>query len=368
MRRIRWEYLLVFILIFTLCSELIWQVTQLFEDKPSFSFSTSKTGQKFILNYHIQANIMLDAKVLLVPVIEESASDKSIYVFYDPSYPAIGTGWSNVHMLWSSLQREKFLRGFEGNLELVSAKELEGLMSNKKRVAIIIASGAFPANVFSRDTDLVTPWLNSGGILLWFGYPPGYYTVYEGQVENTAFWSLHQNLLEEGVNRIGLGGFFKIDPYPLNGTLETAENSSYTSNLLDINYNIIQYGLLSANFSQEGMVLGKTGGNPSKSSVSVISVGVGKVVVFGFFVLGSYVLNGPELSAGDVAQILDSGILYASKSLMPVYTEHYLLARESSSGSLELEMNSSVKGVVVYVYSTITSNCFLYHSEFIPNT
>jgi len=368
MRRFSWKHLLIFILVFTLCSELIWEVAPLFDDATSFTFSASKTGQNLIVNYSAHANTMLDLRVLLIPVIEKPAIDVAVYVYYDPSYPAVGTLWDYVHMLWSNLQREMFLRGVKGKISLVSARDLEGIMSNKEKVVIIMGSGSLPSNVFSRDKNLVTPWLDSGGVLLWFGWPPGYYSVNEGQIINsTTFWALPQNLHEEGVNLIGLGDVIQIKPYPANGTLETAENSSYFSDLLDINYNIIQYGLLADPVSQEGFILGGIGGNPSKSSVSVVSVGMGKIVVFGFFVLGSYILNGPELSARDVAQILDSGIIYASESLAPAYKEHRLSVGESLNDQITLETNSSIKGIVVYAYSTITSNAFLFHSEFIPN-
>jgi hypothetical protein len=213
----------------------------------------------------------------------------------------------------------------------------------------------------------VTPWLDSGGILLWFGWPPGYYTVSQGQIVNSTFNILPQHPFQEGVSRLGLGGLVKIGPF--NGTLETATGSSNISSLLDINYNLIQYGLLVNNTAQEGgLILGNIGGNPAESSVSVISVGMGKLVVFGFFVLGSYLLNGPELSAQDVAQILDSGILYASKSLMPTCEEHQLLAGQSLNDKIELEVNPNIVGVVIYVYSTITSNSFLFYSKFIQNT
>jgi hypothetical protein len=309
---------------------------------------------------------MLDMKILLIPVVEETTPHMLVHIFYDPSYPAIGTSWDRVHMLWNSLEREMFLRGFKGEIDLVSAKEMEDLMYKKEKAVVIMASGSFPSNVFSRDTNLVGPWLESGGILLWFGWPPGYYTVNQGQVENATFSLLPQHPFEQGVNRLGLGGFVRISPFI--GTLEIAENPSCFSSLLDINYNLIQYGLLTDSLSQEGLVLGMIGGNPSRSSVSVISVGMGKIIVFGFFVLNSYILNGPELSGRDVAQTLDSGIIYASKSLMPVYEEHRLSMGESLNDKIELDTDSSIKGIVVYVYSTTTSNSFLFHSEFIPNT
>jgi hypothetical protein len=362
MRRIRWEYILIFILALTLFSELVWHVTSSYT---SFSLSISKSGQKLIVDYSARANGPLDMKILLIPVDEEPASDVPIHVFYDPTYPAIGTSWDIVHMLWDNLKREMLLRGFKGKIDLVSAKEMEDLMVKKERDVFIVASGSFPSNVFSKDTDLVTPWLESGGILVWFGWPPGYYTVNQGQVENATFCLLPQNPFEEGVDRLGLGDLVTINPF--NGTLEVAEDPSYFSNLLDINYNLIQYGLLTDSLPQQDMVLGMIGGNPSKSSVSVISVGTGKIIVFGFFVLDSYILNGPELSGRDVAQILDSGIIYASKSLMPVYQEHQLSIGESLNDKIELNTDSSIDGTVVYVYSTTTSNSYLFYSEFVSN-
>ena len=303
----------------------------------------------------------LDIKVVLMPITEKP-SNLSIYVFYDPNYPTLGTSWERIHMLRSNLRRELFLRGFKKDVQLVNATQLESLLDEKKRAVVVIASGAFPANVFSRDKDLVKPWLDAGGILIWFGWPPGYYTVYKGQIETPRFWAKSQHLNKSGVEVFGLEEIIEIKPYE--NILETAEKSSYIGEVLDINYNLINYGALNDSLSENGLAIGMIGGNPPRSSVSIIPIGKGKIILFGFFVLGSYMLNGPELSARDIAQIIRSGVIYSTKNSPPAYKEYHLLGGQTITDKVEVKIKSNIKGVIVYVYPTLSSTCLLYFYKF----
>ena len=323
-------------------------------------------NELFSVNFTLYASMPLDVKVTLIPVIEEP-TNLPVYIFYDPNYPALGTSWEKIHMLGTNLKRELSLRSFKGDMTLITAEELENLFSKKEKAIVIIASGAFPANVFpaynySRDNDLVKPWLDAGGILIWFGWPPGYYTVYKGQIETPHFWAKPQHLRENGTKEFGLEEIIEIKPYE--NILETAEKSSYIGEVLDINYNLINYGALNDSLSENGLAIGMIGGNPPRSSVSIIPIGKGKIILFGFFVLGSYILNGPELSARDIAQILCSGIIYAAKDSPPAYKEYHLLGGQTITDKVEVKVKSNVKGVIVYVYPTLSSTCLLYFYKF----
>ena len=359
---LNWRHLIIFMIIYVLGSQIAWHFSLVVYADVRFSvYDPEFENESFTVKFSLYTNMPLDIKVVLMPITEKP-SNLSIYVFYDPNYPALGTSWERIHMLRSNLRRELFLRGFKKDVQLVNATQLESLLDEKKRAVVVVASGAFPANVFSRDKDLVKPWLDAGGILIWFGWPPGYYTVYKGQTETPRFWAKSQHLNKSGVEVFGLEEIIEIKPYE--NILETAEKSSYIGEVLDINYNLINYGALNDSLSENGLAIGMIGGNPPRSSVSIIPIGKGKIILFGFFVLGSYMLNGPELSARDIAQIIRSGVIYSTKNSPPAYKEYHLLGGQTITDKVEVKIKSNIKGVIVYVYPTLSSTCLLYFYKF----
>ena len=366
MASLNWRHLTIFMIIYVLGSQIAWHFSLVIYADVRFSvFDPEFKNESFTVKFSLYTNMPLDIKVVLMPITEKP-SNLSIYVFYDPKYPTLGTSWERIHMLRSNLRRELSLRGFKKDVQLITAKQLESLLDEKKRAIVIVASGAFPANVFSRDKDLVKPWLDAGGILIWFGWPPGFYTVYENQIENETFCQLPQHLHEEGVKRLGLkenilGEDIKVKSYE---GFETAEKPSYLGKILDINYNLINYGALNDSLSGNGLALGMIGGNPPRTSVSMIPIGKGKIILFGFFVLGSYMLNGPELSARDIAQIIRSGVIYSTKDSPPACKEYHLLGGRTITDKVEVKIKSNIEGVAVYVYPTLSSTCLLYFYKF----
>ena len=366
MASLNWRHLIILMIIYVLGSQIAWHFSLVvYADVRLSVYDPEFENESFTVKFSLYTNMPLDIRVVLMPITEKP-SNLSIYVFYDPKYPALGTSWERIHMLRSNLRRELSLRGFKKDVQLITAKQLESLLCEKKKAIVIVASGAFPANVFSRDKDLVKPWLDAGGILIWFGWPPGFYTVYENQVENETFCQLPQHLHEEGVKRLGLkenilGEDIKVKSYE---DFETAEKPSYLSRILDINYNLINYGALNDSLSRNGLALGMIGGSPPRTSVSIIPIGKGKIVLFGFFVFGSYILNGPELSARDVAQIIGSGVMYSTKDPLPACKEYHLLGGQTITDRVEVKIKSNIKGVIVYVYPTLSSTCLLYFYKF----
>ena len=367
MASLNWRHLIILMIIYVLGSQIAWHFSLVVYADVRFSvYDPEFKNESFTVKFSLYTNMPIDIKVVLMPITEKP-SNLSIYVFYDSKYPTLGTSWERIHMLRSNLRRELSLRGFKKDVQLITAKQLESLLDEKKRAIVIVASGAFPANVFSCDKDLVKPWLDAGGILVWFGWPPGFYTVYESQIENETFCQLpQQHLHEEGVKRLGLkenilGKDVKVKSYE---GFETAEKPSHLCEILNINYNLINYGALNDSLSENGLAIGMIGGNPPRTSVSIIPIGKGKIILFGFFVLGSYILNGPELSARDIAQIICSGVIYSTKDSPPACREYHLLGGQTITDKVEVKIKSNIKGVIVYVYPTLSSTCLLYFYKF----
>lgn len=361
---LNWKHFIILMTIYVLCSQLTLYFLLAIYVNANFSINHYRfEGELFTVNFTIYTRIPLDVKVTLIPVVEELVI-LPIYIFYDPKYPVPGTSWERVHMLKSNLKRELSIRNFKGDVETLTARELEDLLSKKEKAIVIFASGGFPSNVFSRNRDLVRPWLDNGGILVWFGWPPGYYTLYENQVENETFCLLPQHPFEEGVKRLGLENVVEVKPY--GNACETASAPSFLGEVLDISYNLINYGALSESLPKNGLALGMIGGTPPKSSVSIIPVGKGRIILFGFFVMESYLLNGPELSARDIAQILCSGIVNVAENALPVYRRYQIPKGRQITDEIKVNIpfDSDLKGIIIYVYPTLSSVCLLYYHTF----
>ena len=90
------------------------------------------------------------------------------------------------------------------------------------------------------------------------------------------------------------------------------------------------------------LALGQIGGSNTfrlRSSVSMVPVGSGKIILFGFFLMQSMADNGPELAAMDIAQILCSGVLLMNASSTPWYRSYHMWERGSITGNCGLAID-----------------------------
>lgn len=324
------------------------------------------------ITYQFDANLPLEATVAITPVVT-TLQDLPIYVFYDTNYPTVGTDWNTIAMLEGHLKVALYLRGYSAEVRFTSAEELEDILLNNRSGIVIIASGAFPSNVFSKEINLVKPWIDAGGILMWFGFYIGYYVVEKGMKKEDVTDNIPQHFRQDGPKQLGLDGFFEyldIEDQP-----KVAAYSSPASEALDITYNLIQQSpFLYMVLENDGLVLGKIGGENSlkfRPSVSMIPKGKGKIMLFGFFLMQTLASNGPELVAWDIAQILCSGILQMNAVLQqsyPWFQSYHLLRGETRTDVSTLMVDPEVAGLAVFEYTSRKSDCVLFHREFINMT
>src|SRR5207245_6812898 len=67
---------------------------------------------------------------------------------------------------------------------MVNADGLEDVFKATSKAngrAVVIMTGALPEEVLSRDVNLVTPWVNAGGLVVWGGGTIGYWAARHGQ-------------------------------------------------------------------------------------------------------------------------------------------------------------------------------------------
>jgi len=359
----KWILVPIVILLILLVSEALWYApyTPLKEKSLRVLSVTQDREGNVTVTYELNADLPSDVTVVVTPVTK-NPTDLPVYVFYDRDYPAAGTSWGLIHILWVHLKAELYLRGYVADVELANAEELENLFSTNSSAVVIMASGALPSNLFSWEKNLVKPWIEAGGTLIWFGWIPGYYSVDKGQSIYDVKPELPQNPRHEGPRLLGLEGFFEC----LVDNPTVAENESPLSKILDTSYNLIQQAPFIYMVNKTGLILGKFGGewNKLRVSISMVSMGEGRIILFGYFLTSSLTLNGPELAARDIAQILCSGVMYMSNVSAPWYQSYHLSRGEMKTDSSKFEVNSEAVGVVIYAYPSRESIGLLFHREF----
>lgn len=367
----RWQYFVALIFVLLLVGEILWYSP--IESLKGGSFdildvvhqSEGETGTTNI-TYRFEANLPLDAKVVVTPV-EEIPHDLPVFVFYDTDYPTVYTDWILSAVLLGYLQAELYLRDYSSGVSFANASELEDIMSTNKSAIVVMASGGFPSCVFSKETNLVKPWIESGGVLVWLGDYIGWYVLEKGMKKEQITYNMSQNFQTNGSTELGLEGFF--DYYPPESAPKVGNYSSSLSDVLDTTYDFIQYApLVRMVEGAGGVVLGKIGGEDQfnlRSSISMVPVGTGKIIIFGFFLMPSLAWDGPQLVAWDVAQILCSGVLQMNPGSAPWQRSYNLAHAETKTDVSNLSADSNVVGFVILEYTTEQSDGVLFYRRFI---
>jgi len=374
MKQNRWLFVLGAILILLLASELIWYSPYTSLRKGSFSvLNVAKQSEGSMMNititYQLNASLPLDATIVITPV-RTNPKDLPVYVFYDVDYPAVGTDWVLVAMLQAHLKAELTLRGYESAIKLVNAEELKTILLAGEQAILIMASGAFPSNILSRDVNLIKPWIDSGGVLIWFGFYVGYYVVDKGMTKADIKDDDPRNLRQNGSKLLGLENYFEY--LELTDNPLVADYSSPISEALGTSYDLIQQAsFLHMVWADNGLVLGKIGGEePSRfrSSISMVPRGRGRIVLFGFFLMQSLALNGPESAAWDIAQILSSGVMQMDPMSVMWHRDHRLAGGETLTGFASMTTDFEIAGLAVFEYTYKKSDGMLFYRDFINVT
>jgi hypothetical protein len=366
----RWVWVPITILILSVGAEIAWYSPYGGAGQGSFSVlhvSREAGGEltNVSIEYRLDAGLPLQSTVVVTPVIK-TPQNLPIYVFYDVDYPQLETDWTVIAMLQGYLEAELYLRGYTSAVKLASAEEVENIMLDNESGIVIMASGAFPSCVFSKVKNLVKPWIESGGVLVWLGFYIGYYAVDKGTKPDQITYNMTQNPRENGSSLLGLGDFFEY--YALESNPQVATLSSPLSEALGTTYTLIQQApLTSMVTSNGGLALGKIGGENLtrlRSSISMIPIGKGEIIIFGYSLMPSLALNGPESVAWDIAQIVCSGVIDMNPEDVPWYQTYHLSGGKEETNSANLMVGSDVIGVEVLVYTMKESDGVLFSREF----
>ena len=285
----------------------------------SIAGSTLTTHDSFLVD---TGQLPLELSLVAAP-ISSVENDRPVFIYYDGAYPSLGnepSGWIGIA---DHLPAELSLRGYSGQIQIVNATGLRRVLTQNFTSIVVIPSGVFPSTVQNSTQGSVRDWLRAGGVLVWMGGPFGYHS---GPVTNRIInpMTANMSIASESQEQI-LGYQFGLPA--LNGTSRIAGSNTRFSSALNLTYSDVwtapTQGVLK---TIGGIAIGHTqnSSDTSRSSISLIPVGFGRIILFGGPVGNLLTADGEDVIAHDAAQVLSLGDLaltpqigYASFNLSP---------------------------------------------------
>ena len=253
------------------------------------------------LKYTIRAKRYPSRITIMLLSTTRKVTDKSIYIYYDPDYQKAEIDKKKILVIINFLKYELKIRGYKSHLKVINAIKLKDILldkSNASNSIIIIPTGAFPENVYSRYINFVKPWVKYGGTLFWTTSRFGYFSASRdtSEINQQSFQYLGDS---SQVEFFGTKIINKQTRYMM-GT-----KKSKIGRVLGIKYPFLYGGV---NIKKVKLLQGKVLGliKYSTTSVGMIPLGKGKIVIFGGFIpSASYA----KIIAKDISQIIVSGVL-----------------------------------------------------------
>jgi len=227
----------------------------------------------------------------------------AVFVYSDGDYPTAGIAPTVAQGVFDHLKGELSAREYRGDVTGVTASELTDVFKDTSKASnrmAVMMTGVMPDKLFSRTIDLVSPWVQAGGTLVWAGGAIGYWDGSRGQALSST------NVVgESGTKRLLGSGVIQ---YPTSFGRQGTVRSDWAS-ALDLGYKFTGGGLIRDTVTARGGVaLGWYSG--LYTSVGFLPRGSGGYLIFGGEVpdeasiavdLTKIVMSHPTLSSGPVA-------------------------------------------------------------------
>ena len=313
----------------------------------SVSDITYLDGKKAEITYSVDQGTYPNTLAVALLRSYQLFSDRHIYTYYDENYPSSMVALASWLGIIDHLDENLRLKGYVGSTEVVNAARLRELMLQEYDSVVIIPSGVFPETVHTRESSLVKQYLEMGGIIIWIG---DYFAAFLGKYGNMVNGSSTENPGFEAQQEI-LG-------YTISNasSLESAGNASLFSHSLNLRYPGIQRGILVDEVVKHGgLVLGMTNGD--RTSIGLVPVGNGYLVIFGGKVTTARSEFGEDIVASDIANILLSGVAYSNGEV----TYHMLERNSVRNQTMSFDLNDSqIKALVLLVISSDAYSYFFF--------
>lgn len=236
-------------------------------------------------------------------LIHDFPTVRQVYYFFDSTY-----SWSYSNPIdWYGLsQHIGVVSGFRGSpitTTILNANQLPGFLTSPQTegAILVVASGVLPQTVYTKTLNLVAPWIDEGGTLLWIGDKLGTYSGVPGIPPSYPSPSdPGANGTRQFLNLSLFGGSSRF--YNTSSSLATAFNINYVPGIPNDDLNVSRLPMFN------GTALGNL--DNGFTNIASIPVGAGRIVYFGGPTqdatnLGTIVVNLLETGAfgGDVSLI-----------------------------------------------------------------
>ncbi len=318
---------------------------------------TKFSGGTFDYNLETKNRTNSDIELTITELVfPKGEKNRSIYFYYDESYPFLGTSPGNSFGVYNHLLAELQQKHIAAEVKIVDSSQLPAVMAQPDSV-VIMSSGVLPDTIYSKNTNLVSPWLKSGGILVWAGDGLGYYfgtkngAITSDTGPNSIGWSGQRALL--GAN------YLEGDYIPRSedsvGTLPT-----FLASALGTRSKFTQTGaFVSALALGDSLDLGYNYNFPSTTRTSLSSVKVGQGAVYLF---GSVVLNREADIAWDISQLIVSDIADADPHEI---TSRKITLKSGDSTQTTQQVNvADAQSVRVIAFTTNPIEIYFYSQVF----
>jgi hypothetical protein len=274
----------------------------------------------------------------------------TLYIYYDPSYQqASAINNKAIRPIVDYIASEIEISHYNVDVNVIDSNRLSKLLQNmsNSNTALIVPTGAFPDTAFTRTLNLVKPWISNGGTLIWIGSSLGYYSsqMKASELDYKNPWHPQLN---------GTIDFFGEQIIGYNEMNATSTFQNKYSESLNLDYSdIARAPSIAAVKSRGGLILGKT--SDAFSSISLLPLGAGKVVIFGGMMKSSgHTFSSDQLTiAKDIVQLLRSGAL-SSKDIV-LSKQIKLNANEEIEEWINLNKNNdydcfNTEYIIIYIY------------------
>lgn len=206
-------------------------------------------------------------------VVNETVNYSNIYFYYDQNYPTSESTTRNWFGLSQHLLTIIRARNLHSRIVLLNATQLVKFLSNSldAQSILVMASGVLPDTVFGKNLNLLSPWIQNGGTLVWIGSKIGNLSgTSKSGSSGTNLVTMGSSASDAFINQSYFGG--NASYYP---------NASALSEHFGLNYKFALQNdgiLVSALSSGKGEVVGSISGN--YTNVAIIHSGRGSLVYF----------------------------------------------------------------------------------------
>ena len=303
-------------------------------------------GPLLTVRYRLRAgDLPIDVQLVFV-LRNGTPVDRPIYVYYDSEYQMSCSNPWTVKWFVDRLVRELSKRGYKGPVSVVNATGLKVLLTDLDAAlgkVLIVPTGALPDTVFTKEYNLLKPWVKAGGVVFWLA---GYFLYYSAKrTDEPLNWQDPWHPRDEGADEFfGVEHSMKLTRYYV-----VADMPTYYSRALCLRYRFLYRNIgLSTLYAMGGRALGyiyELEDGTAVPSISYVPVGKGAVVLFGGVLEPSEAITA---AASDVAQILALGILDAEVAGFETYS---LRPGEVVEGTAQLLPGGRYEALWIYMFS-----------------